>query len=36
MLGLWEEVCQIAATITFSEEEDQMIWQFSSNGIYNV
>jgi hypothetical protein len=36
MLELWEEVCQIAATITFSEEEDQMIWQFSSNGIYNV
>jgi hypothetical protein len=33
---LWEEVCQIAVTITFSEEEDQMIWQFSSNGIYNV
>jgi hypothetical protein len=36
MLDLWEEVCQIAATIAFSEEEDSMIWQFSSNGIYNV
>jgi hypothetical protein len=36
MLELWEEVCQIAATITFSEEDDQMICQFSSNGIYNV
>jgi hypothetical protein len=36
MLELWEEVCQIASTIIFSEEEDSMIWQFSSNGIYNV
>jgi len=36
MLELWEEVCQLAATIKFSEEEDSMIWQFSSKDIYNV
>ena len=36
MLELWEEVCQLASTIKFSEEEDSMIWQFSSKGIYNV
>jgi hypothetical protein len=36
MLELWDEVCQIASTISFSEEEDTMVWQFSSKGIYNV
>jgi len=36
MLELWEEVCQLASTIKFSEEEDSMIWQFSSKDIYNV
>lgn len=36
MLELWDEVCQLASTITFSDEEDTMIWQFSSNGVFNV
>jgi hypothetical protein len=36
MLELWDEVCQIASTISFSEEEDTMMWQFSSKGVYNV
>jgi hypothetical protein len=36
MLQLWEEVCQLVSTISFSEEEDSLIWQFSSNGVYNV
>lgn len=36
MMELWEEVCQIASTISFSEEEDSLIWQFTSNGVYSV
>jgi hypothetical protein len=36
MLELWEEVCQIDSTITISEEENSLIWQFSSTGTYNV
>jgi hypothetical protein len=36
MLELWDEVCQIASTISFTEEEDSMVWQFSSNGRYSV
>lgn len=36
MLELWEEVCQIASTISYKDEEDSMIWQFSSNGKFSV
>jgi hypothetical protein len=32
---MWLEVMQIASTIIFSDEEDSMIWQFSSNGVYS-
>jgi hypothetical protein len=32
---MWLEVMQIASTINFSGEEDSMIWQFSSNGVYS-
>jgi len=31
----WLEVLQLASTITFSFEEDALIWRFSSNGVYN-
>ena len=31
----WLEVTQIASTIIFSNEEDSLIWQFSSTGIYS-
>lgn len=35
-LGMvWLEVVQLATTITFSGEENAMIWQFSSNGVYS-
>jgi hypothetical protein len=33
---MWEEVCQLASTISYSVEEDSMIWQFTSNGSYSV
>jgi hypothetical protein len=36
MMALWDEVCQIASIITFSEEEDSLVWQFSSKGTYSV
>lgn len=31
----WLEVVQIASTISFTDEEDSMIWQFSSKGTYS-
>jgi hypothetical protein len=36
MLELWEEVCQIASTIKYSDEEDSMVWKFSSNDRFSV
>jgi hypothetical protein len=35
LMGMWEEVVQLATTICFTNEEDSLIWQFSSNGIYS-
>lgn len=32
---MWLEVVQIASTIDFSEDDDNLIWQFTSNGIYS-
>jgi hypothetical protein len=32
----WEEVVQIASSIQFEDNEDGMIWQFNSTGIYSV
>jgi hypothetical protein len=31
----WEEILQLASTINLSNEEDEMIWTFNSNGIYS-
>jgi hypothetical protein len=33
LMGMWDEVVQLATTICFSDEEDSLIWQFSPNGI---
>jgi putative lipoic acid-binding regulatory protein len=35
LMNMWDEVVQLATTICFSNEEDNLIWQFSSNGIYS-
>ncbi|WVZ69867.1 hypothetical protein U9M48_018590 [Paspalum notatum var. saurae] len=35
LMRLWEEVLQLASTIVFEDEEDSLIWQFSSNGTYS-
>jgi hypothetical protein len=32
---VWMEVVQLASTITFSDEEDALIWKFTSNGVYS-
>ena len=31
---MWLEVVQIASTIEFSDNEDSLIWQFTSDGVY--
>jgi hypothetical protein len=31
----WREVVQLASTINFSDEEEWMIWRFTSNGVYS-
>jgi hypothetical protein len=36
LMDQWEEVAQIAMSIQFREEEDALIWQFNSSGIYSV
>ncbi|KAJ1291703.1 hypothetical protein BS78_02G336000 [Paspalum vaginatum] len=35
LYNIWMEVVQLARTINFSEEEDALIWQFSSSGTYS-
>jgi hypothetical protein len=30
----WLEIVQLASTISFSDEEDTLIWKFTSNGVY--
>jgi hypothetical protein len=32
---IWPEIVQLASTISFSDEEDAMVWKFISNGIYS-
>uniref|UniRef100_A0A0A9GAM3 Reverse transcriptase zinc-binding domain-containing protein n=1 Tax=Arundo donax TaxID=35708 RepID=A0A0A9GAM3_ARUDO len=32
---MWEEVIQLAQTIEFSGEEDCLIWQYTSSGVYS-
>jgi hypothetical protein len=34
MCRVWMEVVQLASTIVFCEEEDALVWKFSSKGIY--
>lgn len=35
MMRMWEEIVQLPSTIVLTDEEDEMIWQFSSNGVYS-
>ena len=35
LYNLWLEVVQLASTISFTDEEDSLIWQFKSHGVYS-
>lgn len=35
-MDMWEEICQLASTIVFSNEDDALVWQFTSDGVYSV
>jgi hypothetical protein len=32
---MWEEVISLTSTIVLSSEEDALIWQFHSSGLYS-
>lgn len=34
-LHLWDEIVQLASTISYNGEQDEMIWTFNSNGQYS-
>lgn len=36
MMQLWYDLFSVAQTIVFSEEEDDMIWELHSSGLYNT
>lgn len=35
LMNMWEEIVQLAGTISFSDEEDSLIWQFNSSDVYS-
>lgn len=35
-MNLWHELVGIAESITFSNDQDSLIWRFNSNGVYSV
>jgi hypothetical protein len=35
LLVQWQEILVIASTISFTDSEDQLIWQFESSGVYS-
>jgi hypothetical protein len=35
-MQLWYELVEIARGIQFTDEEDVMIWQFDSSGVFSV
>jgi hypothetical protein len=36
LFNMWEEIMAIASSICLTEEEDEMVWQFHSSGIYST
>ena len=36
LLRAWEEIIQLASTICFTGDEDSVIWQYISNGVYST
>jgi hypothetical protein len=35
LLSMWYEVVDIASTLELSKDEDELIWQFHSSGVYS-
>jgi hypothetical protein len=35
LMEMWYEVVSIAESLVPKEEEDEMIWQFNSSGVYS-
>jgi hypothetical protein len=35
LFNMWEEIVSIASMINYTGEEDEMIWQFQSSGLYS-
>jgi hypothetical protein len=35
MMIQWQELLAIAETIDLSDEEDQLIWSYETNGVYS-
>jgi hypothetical protein len=33
---MWEEVVQLASTVSLDDSDGALIWKFSSNGVYSV
>jgi len=36
LMSLWEELLAIAGSISFSDDEDSLIWELNSQGVYSV
>ena len=35
MMVQWQELLSIIQSVSFSGEDDQLIWQYESNGVYS-
>ena len=35
LYNIWLDVVQLASTIVYSGEQDALIWQYNSNGVYS-
>lgn len=36
LMEMWHELAQVAESTQFLDEEDAMVWQFTSSGMYSV
>jgi hypothetical protein len=35
LYNMWEELVGIASSLVLTSEEDQMVWQYQSSGLYS-